>query len=280
MNDVPADRKALEALLALPDEAIDLAQAALLIARQEYPDLEVGRYLLRLDDMAAEIGARLRGGEGAMSRIAHLNRYLFDDLGFRGNAEEYDDPRNSFLNDVLDRRLGIPISLSTVYMEIGRRLGFPMHGVSFPGHFLVRWFERDRQDILLDPFHRGRITSEDECRRRLDEAFGGRIPFRTDLLRRARTRDILERMLLNLKILYEKEHDFHRALRAQNSLLCLRPDDAALLRERGLLHFRIACFAEACADLEAYLERAPHAPDADTVRRQMPKLRSLSPVMN
>jgi regulator of sirC expression with transglutaminase-like and TPR domain len=280
MSDTPADRKALEALLALPDDAIDLAQAALLIARQEYPDLEVGRYLLRLDDMAAEIGARLRGGEGAMSRIAHLNRYLFDDLGFRGNAEEYDDPRNSFLNDVLDRRLGIPISLSTVYMEIGRRLGFPIHGVSFPGHFLVRWLERDRQDILLDPFHRGRIMSEDECRRRLDESLGGRIPFRTDLFGRARTRDILERMLLNPKVLYEKEHDFHRALRAQHSLLCLRPDEAALLRERGLLHFRIACFAEARADLEAYLERAPRAPDADTVRRQMPKLRSLSPVMN
>jgi regulator of sirC expression with transglutaminase-like and TPR domain len=280
MSDIPANRKALEALLALPDEAIDLGQAALLIARQEYPDLEVGRYLKRLDDMADEIGSRLRGGEGAMSRIAHLNRYLFEDLGFRGNAEDYDDPRNSFLNDVLDRRVGIPISLSAVTMEIGRRLGFPIHGVSFPGHFLVRWSEHEGPDILLDPFHRGRIMTEEECRKRLDETFGGRIAFRPSLLRRARTRDILERMLLNLKVLYEKERDFHRALRVHHSLLGLRPDDPGLLRERGLLHFRIACFAEARADLEAYLSAAPHAPDADEVRRQMPKLRSLAPVMN
>jgi regulator of sirC expression with transglutaminase-like and TPR domain len=280
MNEIPGESRALHALLALPDDAIDLAQAALLIARQEYPDLEVGRYLERLDDMAAEIGSRLRGGESAMSRIAHLNRHLFDDLGFRGNTQDYDDPRNSFLNDVIDRRVGIPISLSAVYMEIGRRLGFPIHGVSFPGHFLVRWSDPEGPEILLDPFHRGRILTEDECRRRLEETFGGRIVFRPGLLRRARTRDILERMLLNLRLVYEKERDFHRALRMQSSLLCLHPDDPDLLKERGLLYFRIACFAEARADLEGYLRAAPRAPDADEVRRQMSKLRSLAPVMN
>jgi regulator of sirC expression with transglutaminase-like and TPR domain len=281
MNDFRPPRQALEAILALPDEAIDLGQAALLIARQEYPDLEVGRYLNLLDEMGAEVRGRLRGGEGPMSRIGHLNRYLFEDLGFRGNVEAYDDPRNSFLNDVLDRRVGIPISLSTVYLEVGRRCGCPLDGVSFPGHFLVRWRDRgDAGEILLDPFHRGRVLTEEECRRRLLEQFGGRLPFRREFLRRARTRDILERTQINLKRLYEKEQDYHRALRAQDTLLCLRPEDPERLRDRGLLYFRLACFGQARADLEAYLERAPDAADGEALRRQMPKLRSLSPVMN
>ena len=282
MSDLRPQHKALAAILALPDEAIDLGQAALLIARQEYPDLEVGRYLSLLDDMGAEVRRRLRGGEGPMSRIGHLNKYLFEDLGFRGNVEAYDDPRNSFLNDVLDRRVGIPISLSTVYLEVGRRCGCPLHGVSFPGHFLVRWRDTggDAGEILLDPFHRGRVLTEEECRRRLLEQFGGRLVFRREFLRRARNRDILERTLVNLKLLYEREQDFHRALRAQDTLLCLSPDDAERLRDRGLLYFRLACFGQARADLEAYLERAPDAADGAALRRQMPKLRSLSPVMN
>ncbi|HEV8200125.1 MAG TPA: tetratricopeptide repeat protein [Candidatus Polarisedimenticolia bacterium] len=281
MTDPRPARQALQAILALPDEAIDLGQAALLIARQEYPDLEVGRYLSILDDMGAEVKRRLRGGEGPMSRIGHLNRFLFEDLGFRGNVEQYDDPRNSFLNDVLDRRVGIPISLSTVYLEVGRRCGCPLDGVSFPGHFLVRWRDRgDAGEILLDPFHRGRVLTEEECRRRLLEQFGGRVSFRREFLRRARTRDILERTLVNLKLLYEKDHDYHRALMAQESLVFLSSDDAGRLRDRGLLYFRLACFGQARADLERYLELAPGAADSDAVRRQMPKLRSLSPVMN
>ena len=282
MSDPKPERKALAAILALPDEAIDLGQAALLIARQEYPDLEVGRYLSLLDDMGAEVRRRLRGGEGPMSRIGHLNRYLFDDLGFRGNVEAYDDPRNSFLNDVLDRRVGIPISLSTVYLEVGRRCGCPLDGVSFPGHFLVRWRDPGGQagEILLDPFHRGRVLTEEECRLRLLEQFGGRLPFRREFLRRARTREILERTLVNLKRLYEKEQDFHRALMVQDSLLCLAPGEPERLRDRGLLYFRLACFGQARADLEGYLERAPDAGDGEALRRQMPKLRSLSPVMN
>src|SRR5207249_8653862 len=194
MSEAQPARRAFAALVALPDDAIDLAQASLLIAREEYPGLEVGRYLSRLDEMAAELRQRLRGGEVATSRIAHLNRLLFDELGFRGNRDEYYDPRNSFLNDVLDRRVGIPISLSTIYLEVGRRVGVPLAGVAFPGHFLVRYVGRDvSEEVLIDPFNRGTMLTVDECRRRLEEMYEGAVAFRPEFLRRARNKEILER---------------------------------------------------------------------------------------
>jgi regulator of sirC expression with transglutaminase-like and TPR domain len=281
MIDEPRPRQALDALLRLPDEAIDLAQAALLIARDEYPDLEVGHYLEALDGMAADLRARLRGGEGPTSLIAHLNRHLFDDLGFRGNVDDYDDPRNSYLNDVLDRRTGIPISLSAVYMEVGRRAGIPLAGVSFPGHFLVRYAGAGIADeILIDPFHRGALLTPGECRRRLEQRFQGRIQFRPELLRRARNREILERMLNNLKTVFDKGRDYHRALRVQNRLVCLRPGSAEHLKDRGVLHYRRALFGQAAADFEACLGLAPDAPGAAAVREQLGRLRLLTPVMN
>jgi len=281
MSDEPRPRQALDALLRLPDEAIDLAQVALLIARDEYPDLEVGDYLGRLETMAAELRARLRGGEGPTSLIAHLNRYLFDDLGFRGNVEEYDDPRNSYLNDVLDRRVGIPISLSAVYMEVGRRAGIPLAGVSFPGHFLVRYAGTEIPDeILIDPFHRGLLLTPEECRQRLEERYSGRIRFRPELLRRARNREILERMLNNLRHVFDTRRDYSRALRVQNRLLCLHPSSPGHLRDRGTLHYRLALFGQALTDFEACLRLAPGAADADAVREQLGRLRLLAPVMN
>src|SRR5881396_777188 len=186
MDDPKKSRQAFAALLDLPDGAIDLGHASLLIAREEYPDLDVHGYLERLDEMAREIRGRMKGTEGAKSQIAHLNRLLFEEMGFRGNREEYYDPRNSFLNDVLDRRIGIPITLSTVYLEVGRRIGCRLAGVAFPGHFMVRLMGRDAMpDVLIDPFNRGRILTEAECRALLLEMYGGQVPFSPDLLKRA-----------------------------------------------------------------------------------------------
>src|SRR5437899_4047131 len=250
MSNPQPSRKAFAALLSLPDPAIDLAQAALLIAREEYPELEVGAYLVRLDEMASGIRARLRGGEGITSLIGHLNRLLFEELGFRGNLEEYHDPRNSFLNEVLDRRVGIPITLSTIYLEVARRIGFPLAGVCFPGHFLVRYMGRDAAtEILIDPFNRGTILTENECRRRLEETFKGRMTFRREFLKRAATRQILERMLNNLKVIYEAERDYHRAHKVQELLLCIHPGGPAQIRDRGLIRYRLALLGEAAADL-------------------------------
>jgi len=281
MSEAQPARRAFAALVALPDDAIDLAQASLLSAREEYPGLEVGRYLSRLDEMAAELRQRLRGGEVATSRIAHLNRLLFEEMGFRGNRDEYYDPRNSFLNDVLDRRIGIPISLSTIYLEVGRRVGVPLAGVAFPGHFLVRYVGRDvSEEVLIDPFNRGTMLTVDECRRRLEEMYEGAVAFRPEFLRRARNKEILERMLNNLKAIYQGQRDFHRALRVQELLLCVSPASAREIRDRGLIRFRLALLAQAADDLDAYLEAAPDAPDAAEIRERVQELRRLSPRMN
>jgi regulator of sirC expression with transglutaminase-like and TPR domain len=279
--EVPPSRRAFAALLSLPDEAIDLGQAALLIARDEYPHLDVGTYLARLDQMAETIRGRLRGGEGFTSLIAHLNRLLFDDLGFRGNVRDYYDPRNSFLNDVLDRRVGIPISLSTVYLEVARRIGCPLAGVAFTGHFLVRYAGRDAPtEIFIDPFNRGAILTEAECRRRLESMYQGQVEFRPELLKRARNRQILERMLCNLRSIYVGEKDFHRALRIQELILCIHPTGAGEIRNRGLIHDCLALLSQAAADLEAYVKLAPAAPDAPRIRIRLQELQRLAPRMN
>jgi regulator of sirC expression with transglutaminase-like and TPR domain len=281
MADPRDSRKAFAALVALPDDAIDLGHASLLIAREEYPDLDVGRYLSRLDAMAADISPRLKEGEGPRSRVAHLNRLLFEEMGFQGNREEYFDPRNSFLNDVLDRRIGIPISLCTVYLEVGRRIGCPLAGVAFPGHFLVRLGGvSGAPDILIDPFNRGRLMNEEDCRALLLEMYKGQLEYRPEFLKRAMNREILERMLNNLKGIYQQRREFHMALKIQQLVLCLEPDRPDALRDRGLIHYRLALIAEAAADLDRYLSLAPDAPDAPQIRTRLDEMKRLVPRMN
>lgn len=281
MSEARGSRRALDALLALPDDAIDLGQASLLIAREEYPDLEVGVYLNRLDEMAAAVRARLRGGEGFTTLVAHLNRLLFDDLGFRGGEQERPDPRDSFLNEVLDRRIGAPVSLSTVYIEIGKRIGCPLAGVSFPGHFLLRHGKPGcERDILIDPLNRGALMTESDCRLRLRAMYDGRVEFKEEFLRRVLNREILNLLLVDLKRIYQGERDYHRALRVQNQLLCLHPNSPETLRDRGLIYDCLACFGQAADDMSAYTKAAPDAPDAPALRRRLRILRVLSPVMN
>lgn len=281
MVDPRDSRKAFAALVALPDDAIDLGHASLLIAREEYPDLDVGRYLSRLDAMATDITPRLKDGEGPRSRVAHLNRLLFEEMGFQGNREEYFDPRNSFLNDVLDRRIGIPISLSTVYLEVGRRIGCPLAGVAFPGHFLVRLVGvSGSPEILIDPFNRGRLMTEEDCRALVLEMYKGQLEYRPEFLRRARNREILERMLNNLKGIYQQRREFNMALKIQQLVLCLEPDRPDALRDRGLIHYRLALIAEAAADLDRYLSLAPDAPDAPQIRTRLDEMKRLVPQMN
>jgi regulator of sirC expression with transglutaminase-like and TPR domain len=281
MTDPRESRKAFAALVALPDDAIDLGHASLLIAREEYPDLDVGSYLSRLDGMAADIARRLKDGEGPRSRVAHLNQLLFEEMGFQGNREEYFDPRNSFLNDVLDRRIGIPITLSTIYLEVGRRIGCPLAGVAFPGHFLVRLGGvQGAPDIFIDPFNRGRLLTEEDCRTLILEMYKGQLEYRPEFLKRAMNREILERMINNLKGIYQQRRDFHMALKIQQLLLCIDPDRPDAIRDRGLIHYRLALIAEAVVDLDRYLRLAPGAPDAPQIRTRLDEMKRLVPQMN
>src|SRR5437867_6228522 len=181
------------------------------MACEEYPQLEISPYLDKLDQMADMNQELLRAADSPVETVGKINAVLFERFGFRGNTEDYYDPRNSFFNDVLDRRVGIPITLSTVYMEVSRRLKFRISGVGMPGHFIVKYSDR-QEEFFLDPFNRGEILTRDDCRNRLFERYGNSIEFNERLLARVTNRQILWRMLNNLKEIYLKAHAFDKGL--------------------------------------------------------------------
>lgn len=265
-----------ETIVAKSEDELNLAEAALLIAVDEYPQLQIARYLLQLDQIAAAIQDRLPGGASHLQVTRVLNQYLFDEQGFAGNMENYSDPRNSYLNEVLDRRVGIPITLSVVYMEVGWRLGVPLEGVSFPGHFLVKFSHRDGE-VVLDPFFKGISLSEKALEGRLRHLLGSDVPardFLPHLLAGATKKETLVRMLRNLKAIYLKHEDQLRALSCTDRILAVVPNNAQELRERGELYDRLECPRAAVADFARYLELTPEAEDADDVRRRLVELRA------
>ncbi len=268
----PPCRLVFARLVNRPESAIDLAEAALLIAKEEYPGLEVDHYLSHLDAMAAEVQARIGCVEDPHRLIASLSNYLFQEQGFHGNTDNYYDPRNSFLNDVLDRRTGIPITLSTVYIELGRRLGVRLVGVGMPGHFLVKYAGPD-EEIVIDPFHQGTIVSPAECQRILDRIYDGKLAFDPHFLATLGTRQILARMLNNLKAIFFNAHAYTKALSVVERLLILDPQAANEIRDRGLLSCQLKRYPQAMADLERYLELAPEAEDAEVIRAHLRSIR-------
>jgi len=275
----PRSLRELSDILSREDTAVDLAEAALLIARQEYPALDVPRYLMRLDEMGAELRERLLEEPRPERAVMALNRYLFQEQGFHGNIEEYYDPRNSYLNDVLDRRTGIPITLSTVYMEVASRAGLEVEGVGLPGHFIVR-VQTPMRGFLIDPFHCGALLSERECQDRLDRIFGGRVKMEARHLARCGRKAMLERMLQNLKAIYVKQGDLTRALRAVELLLTVEPDNANEIRDRGTIYAALDCYALAARDLETYLGRNPRAPQAEELKARVAVLRHKAALVN
>ena len=266
-------------LVSRPETAIDLAEAALLIAKEEYPTLEVGRYLSSLDAMAAEIRDRVGCAEDPHRLISGLGDYLFREQGFRGNADDYYDPRNSFLNDVLDRRTGIPITLSTLYMEVGRRLGVRLHGVGMPGHFLVKYVGPD-EEIVIDPFNGGAIVSSADCQRILDRTYKGKLAFEPRFLAALGTRQILVRMLNNLKAIYFNTQAYAKALSVVERLLILEPEAPTGIRDRGLLLSQLKRYPEAMAELGQYLKLAPAAEDAQAIRDHLRSIRQRESSLN
>jgi len=267
---------AFEKVLACDDVNIDLAHACLLIAQDAYPDLQVERYLGDIERMAMRLRGRTPQAAVIEERVAVLNNFLFEDLGFRGNTEEYYDPRNSYLNDVIDRKIGIPISLSVVYLAVGRRVGLPLEGVSFPGHFLVR-LRLPAGVLVLDPFAGGAPQSETDLRERLQRVIppgaSDNVPL-SDLpldqfIEPATNRQTLARVLRNLKAIYRETDKPERMLEVLNRMLMVAPDSTADLLERGIVYQRLECFRAALKDLSDYVEREPEAPDMDEVRTRL-----------
>ncbi|MDJ0704289.1 MAG: tetratricopeptide repeat protein [Leptolyngbyaceae cyanobacterium MO_188.B28] len=248
------------------DATINLAAAALYIAQEAYPDLDPEVYLNALDVMASEASERMPAEPYPLKIIQALNCYLFEDLKFSGNSLDYYNPRNSFLNDVIDNRMGIPITLSLVYLEIAKRLDFPMAGVGMPGHFLIRPLVED-MTVLVDPFHQGEVMFEEDCQTRLQQIFGGAVQLQPQFLEPIQSKQFLVRMLTNLKMLYIKREEIPQALAAIERILLLFPDNARELRDRGLLYFHTGRLIEARQDLESYLNVQPAGEDAPQILR-------------
>lgn len=271
--------RAFADLMERNEAEIDLARAALLFAALEYPDLDVEGYLARLEHLAADLQPRISPEESPPRVIAILGGYLVGEQRFRGNREEYYDPRNSYLNEVLDRRLGIPISLSVVWLEVGRRVGFSLDGVGMPGHFLLRYPD-PVSPLLIDPFDDGAVLSEEDLARRLRGMYGETVSLSSDMLRPVGAKTILFRMLNNLKGIYVRREDTPRAVRTVDLMLLVEPGEVTGYRDRGLLHFRAGDLKRARADLQHYLELRPQGPDSRGVRARVDLIDRLEVMRN
>jgi regulator of sirC expression with transglutaminase-like and TPR domain len=253
---------ALSLLAGNPSAPLDLAELALQMARDEYPDLDIEAYLNEIAGMAHEAQALLHGNLTA--RVRGLCRYLFHDMGFRGNVQTYYDARNSYINDVLDRRTGIPISLSAVVIAVGNRAGLPIHGVGLPGHFIVKATEDD-EEVLLDPFHGGRLLAPRDCETLVEQVTGMPFSATAETLQAVPLGVMVVRMLTNLKAVYLRDSDFGRAVRIIERLRQLIPNDPLQERDLGAALFRGERYGSAIGPLTTYLQLLPEAEDRDVV---------------
>jgi regulator of sirC expression with transglutaminase-like and TPR domain len=246
----------------------------------EYPNLDVEKYLRQLDWYAARVQQMLPTVPETHDVIIALNRVLFDEEAFRGNQEEYYDPRNSFLNDVLERRLGIPITLALVYMEVAQRIGFPLFGVGMPGHFLLKHYDIEGEETILDPFHGGNILTRADCQSRLDAIYSSQIALQPEFLQTVTRRQMLTRMLNNLRQIYMEGRDYRRALVVVDLVLALHPKSAEDMKERAMLRYALGQLRAAAEDLETYARMAPEASDADEMRQTALSLRRRLATLN
>jgi regulator of sirC expression with transglutaminase-like and TPR domain len=255
------------------DSDTNLALVALLVAGEEYPQLSVDGYMARLEVLAEETRDRLNGETAPLLVLQELLNTLYRRHNHRGNREDYYDPRNSFLNDVLDRGLGIPLTLGIILLEVGWRLDLPLEGVNFPGHFLVR-FSGDAVDLLLDPYDGGALRFQDQAQELLDRIYGGMIRVHDSFLKTARRHDMIIRLLTNLKGLYLKTGNHGKALAAVERILLLRPVAPVETRDRGVILARMGRKDEALKQLEAYLNAVPEASDSQRIHGLLEELRN------
>ena len=266
-----ADWEAFVEVASRRDEDIDPGTTALLIAATEYPDLDVDGQLEVLDSLAAGVAGRLSPDQEPLYCLNTLSEYLSDDIGFSGNTEDYYDPRNSFLNEVLSRRLGIPITLALVFIEVGKRVGIPLQGVGMPGHLLLMHPEVKR--LFIDPFHRGVLLSEEECAERMRQATGADIAWDARFLTPLNNRQYVARILRNLKAIYWRAQDPERGLAMSERLVALYPQSAQERRDRGLMHLQLGRTLKALADLEYFLEGASSGEDTEGIRELVSRLK-------
>jgi regulator of sirC expression with transglutaminase-like and TPR domain len=242
------------------------------IAAEEYSDLDDKDYCARVRLINAEGAQRADGKGNLFARLDALRTYLFEELGFRGNLEQYNDPRNSFLNEVIDRRLGIPLTLAILFVEQARAAGFDARGVALPGHFVTRVSYKGRT-VLVDPFHAGSVITQEDCKQLVARSTGRGWLFRTEYLEGTDERAMLARLLMNLKYAYLGRSEYSRALSVVDRLLLVAPEDSNEIRDRGFLKARLGRPGAAIVDLERYLSLTPDAPDTKSVEGRLVWLR-------
>jgi len=267
-------RKIFSEIASLEEDLFPLDRAALAIPLEDYPTVDIDACLRELDRLAASADMLAGNNRDPLNLLECLNEVIFVQEGLRGNTEDYYDPRNSFLNEVLDRKLGIPISLSIIYMEVARRISLPILGVGLPGHFIVKYEGQNRR-VLVDPFNQGRFLTEDQCQELLDRVYGGSVTVQPSFLQPMEKKAIISRMLFNLKGIYYQKEDYYRALSIVERILLLNPGIPSEIRDRGLLYMHTSLFAKALADLEHYLGVATAPSDDSFVKGHMRLLRGI-----
>ena len=262
------------------DERIDLLRAALAFARIEYPRLDIEPYVKHIEQLASRVASLISDTGDPGKSIAALNQVLFQEEMFRGNLVDYYSPRNSFINDVLDRRLGIPISLAVIYLEVARRVGFPLFGVGMPGHFLLKHYEVSGRAILIDVFERGRIVTEEDCQKKLNKIYAGQIVLQPEFLMPVTRRQMLTRMLNNLKTIYLSQRNFRRALQVVDLILVIYPRSPEDVKQRAVLRYNLDDYSGALADFDEYVKMSPDASDTEEIRQTALSLRRSMAMMN
>ncbi len=293
-NDTPQQRafRAFEALVSGGDASIDLSLAALLIACTEYPDLNIAHYMAQLDALALRVRSLLdmpapdsadspppSSENHLLDVIVAMNEVLFQQEHFHGNTEDYYNPANSFLNEVLERHTGLPITLSLLFIEVGKRVGVQFDGIGLPYHFVVGCLLPEGR-IYIDPFEAGRIYSAQECRERVRRMLKDEGKMYDQWFEPVSRRHLLARLLNNLKHIYITKEDYERALSICDRLVLLLPRSPLERRDRGAVHFQLKHYARALRDLSTYTELAPHAADTDEIRQQIKTLRQIIAMMN
>jgi regulator of sirC expression with transglutaminase-like and TPR domain len=266
-------RQRFRQIAELPDPLLDLVEASLVIALEEDPALNVDRYLTRVNEWSGAVRERLEGSRDIDRIVESINRLLFDEEGFHGEDENYYDPRSALLNEMLDRHSGLPITLSILYIEICRRVGMEVAGVSLPGRFLVK-FSGEFGQVVVDPFDGGRVLSTIELQKLLDTVYGGGVRLREHHLRSFTPKQILARELAHLKSAYLAQHDLVRAAASMDRLLILDENDPYELRDRAAVAIQMHAYREAIECFERYLAIMPHGDDHGRVREQIAYLRA------
>jgi len=260
-----AARDAFARLVKLPDAELDVAEGALWIAAEEYPDLRVAAYLDKIERMGAELRGRVRTETDPERVVEICNHFLFREQRFHGNTAAYTDVRNSYLNDVIDRRTGIPVTLATVYIAVSERAGLPVRGVGLPGHFLVRYQGGRAKEIFVDAFN-ARVLDRAGCEALLQETYQGQVSMRPAFLKPVLKRQILARILNNLKTTFMAQGDLGRALAASDRIILADPHLTAEWRDRGMIEHQLRRDQDALRDFNKYLSLKPEPEDAARIR--------------